>query len=106
MENLSLQTSQISFNYMSVRHALESASRIAKMQVDLQSKAATDSHAELLAEHMKHDEERAILLIKIDQLQTVLDKEQNELLNFRGRHEGRGRPDEESAPGSKSQIGD
>jgi hypothetical protein len=82
MQNLSFQTTQISFNYMSVRHALESATRIAKMQVDLQSKAATDSHAELLDEHMKHDEERAILLIKIDQLQTALDKAQIELLNF------------------------
>ena len=63
---------------MNVRHSLESATSVAKQQVDVQTRPPSDSHAETLAEQKKHEEERSTLLTKVDQLQTALDKAQNE----------------------------
>ncbi len=83
MDSLSLLTTELAVNYVNVRHSLESATSVAHQQVDVQTKAATDSHADTLAEQKKHEEERATLLTKVDQLQTALDKAQGELLNVR-----------------------
>jgi hypothetical protein len=83
MDNLSLLTTELSLNYVNVRHNLESAQGVAKQQVDVQTKAATDSHAETVAEQKSHEDLRATLLTKVDQLQTALDKAQGELLNVK-----------------------
>jgi hypothetical protein len=81
MDNLSLLTTELALNYVNVRHSLESSTGVAKQQVDVQTKAATDSHADTVAEQKNHEEARATLLTKVDQLQTALDKAQGELLN-------------------------
>src|SRR5262249_55650938 len=82
MENLALLTTELSLNYESVRKNLESATDVHKKGVGVQEKAASGSHAELLAEQKKHVDERGTLLTKVDQLQTTLDKTQNEVLNL------------------------
>ena len=82
MHNMSLLATELSRNYVSVRHTLESATDTSKKLVDVQTTAATNSHAETLAEQKKHVDERSILLTKVDQLQTALDKAQNEVLNL------------------------
>jgi hypothetical protein len=82
MDNLALLTTELSLNYVSVRDNLTSATDVKKKEVDVQVKNATDSHNEVLAEQKKHGEERGTLLTKVDQLQTALDKTQNEVLNL------------------------
>ena len=80
LENMSLLTSEMALNYLSIRNNLQSATSVAKATNDVQTKAASDSHAETLAEQKRHEDERGTLLTKVDQLQTALDKSQNELL--------------------------
>jgi hypothetical protein len=80
LENMSLLTTEMALNYLSIRHNLESATNVAKTTNDVQTKAASDSHAETLAEQKRHEDERGTLLTKVDQLQTALDKSQNEVL--------------------------
>lgn len=82
MDSIALFTTALSVNYVNVRHSLESATTSNKQQVDVQTKAATDSHADTLAEQKKHEEERGTLLTKVDQLQTALDQAQNQILNL------------------------
>ena len=48
----------------------------------MQTKAATDSHAETIEEQKRHEDERGTLLTKVDQLQTALDKLQGEAANL------------------------
>ncbi len=80
LENMSLLTTEMSLNYLSLRRNLESATGVSKATNDVQTKAASDSHAETLAEQKRHEDERSTLLTKVDQLQTALDKSQNEVL--------------------------
>jgi hypothetical protein len=82
MENLSVLTTEISLDYSALRQSLESATSVAKQQVDVQSKAAADSRTDLEAEHKKHDEERGTLLTKVDQLQTDSDKKATEIASL------------------------
>jgi len=82
MENLALLTTQLSLNYVGVRKSLEGATTVAKSQVDVQAKSASDSQAELLNEQNKHKSERETLLTKVDQLQTESDKRGTEVLNL------------------------
>jgi hypothetical protein len=82
MENLELLTTELALNYVSVRQNLESATDVHKKGVGVQEKAASDSHTELIAEQKKHVDERGTLLTKVDQLQTTLDKKENEVLNL------------------------
>ena len=91
MENMSLLTTEMALNYMSVRHNLEAATNVAKQQVDVQTKAASDSHAEMLAEQKRHEDERGTLLTKVDQLQTALDKDSERNLEPQDRTSGRPR---------------
>ncbi len=56
MENLSLLTTELSLNYVNVRQNLEAATSVAKQQVDVQTKAAADSHADSSTEQKKHEE--------------------------------------------------
>jgi len=82
MENMALLTNQLSLNYVNVRHSLESATKVAHDQVDVQAKAAADSQAELQNEQKKHVDERGTLLTKVDQLQTESDRRASENLNL------------------------
>jgi hypothetical protein len=82
MANLSLLTTEISKDYLSLRQSLEAATTVAKQQVDVQAKAATDSRADLEGEHKKHEEERGTLLTKVDQLQTDSDKKSTEIASL------------------------
>src|SRR5262249_25982695 len=78
MENLSLLSTELSVDYQDLRKSLESATNVAKAQVDVQTKAATDSQSDLQGEHKKHEEERQTLLTKVDQLTTDNDKKTTE----------------------------
>jgi hypothetical protein len=82
MENLSLLTTEISVDYVALRQNLEAATNVAKQQVDVQAKAATDSRTDLEAEHKSHDEQRGSLLTKVDQLQTDSDKKATEIASL------------------------
>jgi len=82
MENMSLLTTEMSLDYFALRGNLESATSVAKQQVDVQTKAAADSRTDLEAEHKKHDEERGSLLTKVDQLQTDNDKKATEIASL------------------------
>ncbi len=79
-ENMSMLTTEMALNYVNLRRSLEAATSVAKVQVDTQTGAASKAHAETLEENKRHEEERSTLLTKVDQLQTALDKAQNELL--------------------------
>ena len=82
LENLATVTTELSVGYAGVRQSLEGATKIAKDQVDVQAKAATDSRIDLEAEHKKHEEERGSLLTKVDQLQTDNDKKATDIASL------------------------
>ena len=82
MDNLSLLTTELSLNYKGLRDSLASSADTYKQGVGVKEKAADEAHAEVLAEQKKHVDERGTLLTKVDQLQTALDKSQNEVLNL------------------------
>jgi hypothetical protein len=81
MENLSLLTTELSLNYVNLRKSLESSTTVAKQQVDVQTKAAEKSQADVLGEQNKHEEERKILLTKVGELQGANDKQATEVAN-------------------------
>jgi hypothetical protein len=82
LENLTLLSTQLSANYVGLRRGLESSNTNAKQMIDVQAKQASDSKADLEAEHNKHDSERQSLLTKVDQLQTDNDKKATELASL------------------------
>lgn len=82
LENLALVDSELAANEAALRNNLESATSVAKNQIDVQSKAAQDSKSDLEAEHNKHAQERQILLTKVDQLTTDLDQSRTEIANL------------------------
>ena len=82
MENLSLLTTELSLNYVNLRKSLESATSVAKQQVDVQTKAAEKSQADVLGEQKKHEEERSILVTKVGELQGANDKQATEIANL------------------------
>ena len=71
MENLALLSTELWVNYIELRHQLEAATTVAKSQMDVQTKAAEASRADLDAEHKKHEEERQILVTKVGDQQTL-----------------------------------
>jgi hypothetical protein len=82
MEDLSLLSTELSNSYQDLRQRLDSATNVSKAQVDVQTKAATDSQGDLQAEHKKHEEERQTLLTKVDQLTTDNDKKTTDIANL------------------------
>jgi len=82
LESTALVDTELAVNYLALRHSLESSTSVSKQQIDVQSKAATDSKTDLEAEHSKHDQARNILLAKVDQLTTDLDQAKTELANL------------------------
>ncbi len=81
-ENLTMLSTEMSVNYASLRQSLESATTVAKQQVDVEAKAAANSRADLDSEHKKHEEQRSTLLTTTDQLQTDNDKKATEIANL------------------------
>jgi hypothetical protein len=82
LENLSLLSTDMSANYVGLRKNLESTNAVAKGQIDVQTKAFTDSKADLEAEHNKHEQSRQELLTKVDQLTTDNDKKTTQIANL------------------------
>jgi hypothetical protein len=82
MENVTLLNNEMSSNYQGVRKSLEATTSVAKGQIDVHAKAASDSKADLEAEHGKHEQERQTLLTKVDQLQTDNDKKATQIANL------------------------
>ena len=81
LENTALLDAEVSSNYVNLRRNLESTTSVSKQQIDVQAKAAADSRADLEAENTKHEDERQVLLSKVDQLTTDLDQTRTELAN-------------------------
>ncbi|WP_165075698.1 hypothetical protein [Paludisphaera rhizosphaerae] len=82
MENLSIVDSELAANEAALRNNLESSTSVAKSQIDVQTKAAQDSKSDLEAEHNKHEQERQVLLTKVDQLTTDLDQARTDIANL------------------------
>ncbi|MGD0040942.1 MAG: hypothetical protein ABSE84_11090 [Isosphaeraceae bacterium] len=80
--NISLLSTEMSSNYLGLRKSLESTTSVAKQANDIQAKAASDSKADLEAEHNKHEQLRQELLTKVDQLQTDNDKKTTQIANL------------------------
>jgi len=81
LENTALLDAEVSAHYVALRRDLESTTSVSKQQIDVQAKAASDSRADLEAEHAKHEDERQVLLTKVDTLTTELDQTRTELAN-------------------------
>ena len=61
MESESMLLTELATSYKNIRTNLESATSVSKAQIDVQTKAAADSHADVLAEQTKHTDERGRL---------------------------------------------
>ena len=85
LESTALVDSELAVNYLALRQSLESSTSVAKSQIDVEAKAASDSKTDLEDEHSKHEQERNILLAKVDQLTTDLDQTKTELANVNTR---------------------
>ena len=84
-------TTELSLNYVNLRKSLESSTSVAKQQVDVQTKAAEKSQADVLAEQKKHEEERRILLTKVGELQAANDKQATEIAELSHQDQAAGR---------------
>lgn len=82
MENLALVDAELAANEDALKKNLESATSVAKQQIDVQTKSADDAKSDLEAEHNKHEQERQVLLTKVDQLTTDLDQARTEIANL------------------------
>lgn len=82
LENLSLLSTTMASDYDGLRKNLESTTAVAKGQIDVQTKAFTDSKADLDAEHSNHEKARQELLTKVDQLTTDNDKKTTLIANL------------------------
>jgi hypothetical protein len=81
-ENLSLLTTELALNYVNLRKSLESATSVAKQQVDVEAKAAEKSHADVLGEQKNHEDARGILVTKVGELQTANDNQATQIANL------------------------
>ncbi len=82
MESLSLLSTELSLNYKDLREKLEAATNVAKQQVDVQIKTSEAARSDLDGEHKKHDEERLILVNKVTEQQTDIDKKVTQIANL------------------------
>jgi hypothetical protein len=85
-ENLALLSTELSLNYVNLRKSLESATSVAKQQVDVEAKAAEKSQADVLGEQKKHEDERGILVTKVTELQTANDKQATQIANLENKN--------------------
>jgi hypothetical protein len=82
MENLSLLTTEMGANYLDLRHALESATKVTNEQVNVQTKAAEAARADVLDEQKKHTDERQSLLVKVEALTKDNDIKTTQIANL------------------------
>ena len=82
LETTNLLSTEMSSNFVGLRNSLESTTKVAKTAIEIQTKAASDSKADLEAEHAKHEQSRQELLTKVDQLQTDNDKKTTQIANL------------------------
>jgi hypothetical protein len=82
LENISLLNTEITANYVGLRKTLESTTAVAKGAIDVHAKAASDSKADLEAEHNKHEQSRGELLTKVDRLTTDNDNKSTQIANL------------------------
>jgi hypothetical protein len=82
MENLAMLSTELSLNYVNLRKSLEASTGVAKTQVDVQTKAAEKSAADVLAEQKSHEEARNVLVTKVGELQGANDKQATEIANL------------------------
>jgi hypothetical protein len=82
MENLTMLSTELSLNYVNLRKSLEASTGVAKTQVDVQTKAAEKSAADVLAEQKDHEEKRNSLVTKVTELQGANDKQATEIANL------------------------
>jgi hypothetical protein len=82
MENLAMLSTELSLNYVNLRKSLEASTGVAKTQVDVQSKAAEKSAADVLAEQKSHEEARNVLVTKVGELQGANDKQATDIANL------------------------
>ena len=85
MENLALLSTELSLNYVNLRKSLEASTSVAKTQVDVQTKAAEKSAADVLAEQKRHEDERGILVTKVSEQQGLIDKQSTDNANLAGK---------------------
>ena len=85
MENLAMLSTELSLNYVNLRKSLEAATGVSKTQVDVQTKAAEKSAADVLAEQKSHEDARGILVTKVSELQGANDKQATEIANLSSR---------------------
>lgn len=82
LENLSVMTTQLSIDYVDVRHALESSTMVTREIVGLHTKAAENARQDVIDEHKMHEDERVILLSKVDSLSSAADRMAIEIANL------------------------
>lgn len=82
MENLALVDAELAANEDALKQSLESATSVAKQQIDVQTKSSDDAKADLEKEHNDHEQARQVLLTKVDQLTTDLDQARTEIANL------------------------
>jgi hypothetical protein len=82
MENLALVDAELAAHEDALKMNLESATSVAQQRIDVQTKSAEEAKADLEAEHDKHEQERQVLLTKVDQLTTDLDQSRTEIANL------------------------
>jgi hypothetical protein len=82
MENLSALTTELSVNYLNLRQSHESSTTVNKVQVDVQTKAASEAHDDVLKEQKKHEDERQSLVTRVEKLTTDNDGKTTEITNL------------------------
>jgi hypothetical protein len=82
VESLSLLTTEMGVNHVELRHALESATNVAKQQVDVQAQAADATRKDLIEEQNTHVKERQGLLTRVETLTKDNDTKTTQIANL------------------------
>jgi hypothetical protein len=81
-ENMGILTSELAVNYQTLRQSLEGATAVNQRGIEVQTKAATQAHEDVLAEAKKHEEERQSLLTRVDKLTTDNDTKTQQITDL------------------------
>jgi len=85
-EDESMMLTELAFNYVDTRHALEGIHHVNKAQHAVHENAASASKADLLKEHDTHESQRQTLLARVTQLQTDNDSKASEIANLKSQY--------------------
>ena len=77
--NMSMLTTQVALNYVDVKRSLESANTVNDQKLQVETKAKDDSKSDLSAEHDKHVKEREDILAKLDNFESLNQKQLAEI---------------------------